>query len=1123
MTKDQPRDDGDGTTPLIVVGIGASAGGLEALSALVSNLPQHRSITYVVAQHMSPQHKSMMVDLLSRSSRVAVVEATEGHSLEPDTIYITPPNRNIEIRDRTVVLSEPFAEGPKPSVDLLFTSLAEDNGEHTIGIVLSGTGSDGAHGIEIIKAAGGFTIVQSPESAKYGSMPEAALRTGKVDLVLAPDQVGGELAAMSSTPRELTERHSDDTPTSTFAAVIDLIRHRTNIDFLHYKPGTIQRRIQRRVAANRLATVEDYLDFMSSNPAEIEKLCADILISVTSFFRDRDAFAALRSACLNLLERQPPRTPVRVWVPGCATGEEAYSVAIVIAECLRERRESRPVQIFAVDIDDDALAAARRGHYPASSVEAMEPTILDRYLTRVDETYQINRELRDMVVFSRQDLTKDPPFSRIDMVTCRNLLIYFNTQLQQRVIELFAYALNPGGIMFLGKSESLGPAAEGLFTTVDRTHKIFTRNPGRRVPLTHVSAGRGVDLAANKLMNRPKAEAPPLPQLVKSTIGEIYGPPSIVVDTSLRLMYMHGDVSSYLKLADGTFEQDILQLINPALRTTLMAALHRADRVDHAPVSLELKAPSDDQLRNLRITVRVMPDDGPSGGSLRLISFETIAPEARAAAPASGTEGANDFRVGELEQELTATREHLQTVIQELETANEELQATNEELQSSNEELQATNEELETTNEELQSTNEELETVNDELQAKSNELYHRTADLENIQSTIEASIILVDAEQRIRLFNDAAREAFVLATEEIGRPLTQVAPRFDMPDLKLRLSEVIRDGESFHADVVADEGRTLTLTINPYRVGDRGIAGAVLTLTDVSERARNERRLDELSRELRQAQRIAEIGNWRYLLRSGAMVWSEECYRIAGVNPHTYQPSLAGWIDLFHEDDRDVVRTDVETALRDKTSFGFQRRMQRHNGEVRHVRVEGRAQTSASGELEALFGVVKDVTVEVTATKLMERSHARLSKILDTIADGVGVIDTTGKLLMVNQSMCSMFGYGTKELLGQNVSMLMPEAIASEHDDYLEAYLRTGEGKIIGSSRQVDGKRADGSQFPVELFVGEVKEDPDTPGGLARHLFIGTMRDMSARMGTSGRAETASKASTDAVAEPAAD
>ncbi len=1085
---------------LFVVGIGASAGGLEALSSLVAHLPTNSRMCYVVAQHMSPQHRSMMVDLLARSSTVNVREAADGMELEPNILYVTPPNRNVEIRGPKIVLSDTFPEGPKPSVDLLLKSLAEAHGEATVAVVLSGSGSDGAQGIRAVKGAGGITIAQEPGSAKYDSMPEAAIRTGSVDIVLPPDRIGAELAKIIAAPRGPGMLKAEE-PSDAYSTIIDMIRHRANIDFEDYKPTTISRRIDRRLAALRLDTLEDYVDYLGSHPEEIDKLCSDILISVTSFFRDATAFEALDRALAEIVTTKGASDTLRVWVTGCATGEEVYSIAILIAERLRGDSMLRRVQVFAVDIDEAPLAFARRAVYPATALTGISEDLLARYFIRAgDNHYQVTKDLRDWVVFSRQDITRDPPFSRLDLVSCRNLLIYFNQGLQTRVLEAFHYALNPGGVLFLGKSETVGPN-EVLFSVIDRTHKIYRRNAGRRMPLAFLGAATRNFTGGQRSAAEARTETPPVAALMQRTLADAYAPPpSVAVDETMHILHVHGDVSPFLRLNPGRAEQDILTMATPELRSTLRAVMHRALRGDYVHHYLDARMANGNGDGLVRISVRAINPMG-SVPWLHLVTFERLPTGGLYAPRERTTDEGEDTRVAELEYELGATKEHLQTVIQELETANEELQATNEELQSSNEELQATNEELETTNEELQSTNEELETVNDELRAKSSELFQMTADLKNIEESLEFPLILIDTDLRMRLFNRAARGLFDISEDNQNMPVMHLTDRMDMPEMRRNLIRVINTGDSIRTEVRDQSDRYYQQSIVPYRDPQKGISGAVVTMVDVTERAQMQRILGQLNSQFAEAQRISHVGSWRYVLETGDVVWSDEVYRICGLQDDRRVERLDDFLTVFHSEDRDTARAAVVTAVEEGRGFSFKLRVVRPSGESRQVWVEGLAESADDGRVVALFGVLRDITESVEAARLLTESHARMATVLDTIVDGIIVINSKGLVLLANRAAHQMFGYSseTGELIGKNVNILMTDADHRHHNQHLNSYMRTGRRKIIGISRDVVGRRRDGTTFPLEIAIGEIFDEVMTGDRTDRRAFIGTLRDISRR------------------------
>jgi two-component system, chemotaxis family, CheB/CheR fusion protein len=715
---------------LIVVGIGASAGGLEAFQALLPNLPMGANIAYVIVQHLDPSHPSMLGSLLQRSTSMPVNEIKDHQRPEADHVYITPPDRDSTMSNGVLHLRKPAsAIGPKPSVDLFFTSLAEDRGNKAVGIILSGTGSDGAHGVRAIKAFGGITIVQAENTARYNGMPRAAIETGHVDLVLPPEQIGQELLSVLKYPHLMLEvpPEEDQTPDD-INKIFAMVDQRTGCDFSEYKINTINRRIGRRMALHRFSGLQDYIHYLQKTPEEIDLLLKDILISVTSFFRDADAFHALAKIFPKILEKKQQGDSIRVWVPGCATGEEVYSIAILLSESLGEQINKFTIQVFGTDLDQEAINRARRGLFPEATVVDVDKKILECYFIRKDNMVQVTEAVREMIVFAKHDLIKDPPFAHIDLISCRNLLIYFNQSLQNRVVPLFHYVLNPNGFLFLGKSESINQYSD-LFSPVSKRWRVFER---REVVGTAGFAFKhrqmpNFQLKAAKIGKKPEMT---INDAMRDAVLNTFGQPAVLIDDRLQVVCFRGDTSPFLRPPEGEVNLDILQMARDNVRLDLRTLVHRCSRQGGAEASqpLKVKVNGDEQ----GVVIHVSPVDVPGAPKgLMLVAFEHLKTYQYRERELKLPEGA-DPRVYELEHELVETREKLQTSIEELETTNEELMSLNEELQSANEELQSTNEELETTTEELQSTNEELNTVNDELQAKSGELSATNSDLENI-------------------------------------------------------------------------------------------------------------------------------------------------------------------------------------------------------------------------------------------------------------------------------------------------------------------------------------------------------------------------------------------------------
>ncbi len=866
--KDSQRGNPEKTnpSPLYYVGIGASAGGLEALRPFVANLPSGSNMTFILAQHMSPDHRSLMVELLIRETDLKVEEARHNTLPRADTIYVAPPNSDIAIINGKLRLSKPHnAIGPKPSVDRFFMSLADDREDKTIGIILSGTGSDGAHGIKAIKAAGGITIAQEPQSAKYDSMPKAAVRTGGADLVLTPAGIASQLVSIVQQPRApIVEDTEDKEPPSTMRGIIRQIAAHTGMDFSNYKESTISRQILRRMTAMQIGSIEDYGEHLSRHREELHELAGNFLICVTSFFRDPDAFEALREAIRGILLHKKPGDEIRVWVPGCASGEEVYSIAILLAEEMGGEVDKYRIQIFATDINNDAVQMARGGIYTEAALAGVDGGIIKKYFTPRDGVFHIAPSLKEMVLFARQDLAQDPPFVRLDLISCRNLLIYFKPELQDRVFRVFHYALRPGGVLFLGKSETVGKQTP-LFAERDRSHKLYVK----RDVTTPVIGGFNRNKASP---SAPAADdTPPTPpaSLGHERLFELYAPASLLITADGEILEFFGECSHFLVFKKGRADFNLFNIIKPPFRAELRAFVHRVERARESARGNRIALSIDGTKKNCRLAVHYVGTQETSDASLLIVSFE-IDDQPLPKAGQTGQTPANEARITELEQEVTLTRENLQTVIEELETANEELQSLNEEAQAANEELQASNEELETANEELQASNEELVTVNDELMTKSQELADTNNDMENILNSLEQAIVVVNKSLSITRFNRMAIEFFSIPPGRTEN-LTAVPTTFEMPDLLDRISSVMKTATMAETTFRKGE-RHFIMRVTPYFAGlQRSVDGAVMTINEITERVIAEEKL-RLSASVFEA-------------ASEATIISDANNRIVSVNP----------------------------------------------------------------------------------------------------------------------------------------------------------------------------------------------------------------------------------------------
>lgn len=807
-----------------IVAIGASAGGLEALTAFVSSLPTDLNVPFVILQHLSPNYRSMMVQLLARATDLEVREIEDGTVPLPNRIYITPPNRNLMLENEHFKLVEPGIEVlPKPSVTTFFHSLAETRGEDAIAIVLSGTGSDGAAGARAIKAGGGLVFAQDPLSAKYSGMPQATIDTGCADWVLSPSEIAREISLIiKSQGAVVLQIEQPATSPGTLKSLLYKVQRHTQVDFSGYKEATVWRRILRRMAANRVTDIDEYLNLAEKNPEEYNQLCKEILISVTAFFRDPAAFETLRSTLEERLAHKPPGEEIRIWVPGCATGEEAYSIAILLFEILGDKRPLSKIQIFATDLDLPAMANARRGLYSESSLSVLSPALIGRYFHLQGDSYEVVKPLREAVVFARQNVLQDPPFLRLDLISCRNLLIYFQNQLQEKVLDTFHYALAKSGLLFLGKSESIYQR-ESLFDAVGRDQKLFRRKELTTGNPSFVPLG----LETSALCRAPQRRQRTIEERFAEVAFSAYVPPSVMVNNQLDVLHVFGDVSRYLKIPAGRLDFNLLNLIGRPWRTEVQTLVHQ---MQHKRASVSGRIHAGEQA-DLPTRLVIHPVPGEYGELAAIISFEPVS-ETKVSEAASAIRPSG-LSAQEIEEELVATREHLQTVIEELETANEETQALNEELQAANEELQASNEELQASNEELQSTNEELTTVNEELQVKTAELAETNTDLESIQNSLDSAILVVSDQFRVLRFNETASRLLDLNYGRIGHSVRDVFAGHPLNLLIGIIEEVVRDRRPVEK-TVEHNTRHFVLRGVPRQTRPGEAHGCVMTLTDES-------------------------------------------------------------------------------------------------------------------------------------------------------------------------------------------------------------------------------------------------------------------------------------------------
>jgi two-component system, chemotaxis family, CheB/CheR fusion protein len=829
--------------PSAIVAVGASAGGLEAFSQVLERLDTNPNVAFVFVQHLSPQHASALPELLALKTKLRVVQATNGMLIEPNHVYVIPPNVHMEVVDGGLhLLPRPTDRSQFTPIDFFFQSLARWAQDRAIGVILSGTASDGAAGVREIKGHGGITIAQQPDTAKHDGMPRAAISTGMVDLVLTPQQIAENLSHVRWHPY-LLRHSSQDIPDAPLTdqqlrEVYTVLRRVSGIDFKQYKTPTIRRRLLRRMALLRLTDPAAYVRYVTDHADEAKALSQDLLIHVTRFFRDPDSYTALQQQVLAELVRERSQEAIRIWIPGCATGEEAYTVAICLLETLGDRVTERRIQIFATDVSDGAIEQARTGAFPLSIASDVSAARLKRFFTKTEGGFRVAKLLRDMCVFARHDLTRDPPFSRLDLVVCRNVLIYLDLPLQKRLVSTFHYALKPRGFLMLGPAETPGPGPAGIFTVADKKWRIFRKIPAEiSAPIVLPPEPLpGARQPAPSTRPTTHQEGKSVQEEATRLILDRYGPPGVIVDTTLQIVQFRGHTGPYLEAAAGEPNLNVLKmarsgLLHP-LRTSLQLARRKARIVRRERVMVQRNGDWQE------IALEVVPLS-TARGEHYLVLFDEATPPAKVRhktrqekARTLAREDA-DSRVVDLRRELAASREYLQSIIQELEAANEELQSANEEILSSNEELQSTNEELDTAKEELQSTNEELNTVNEELHSRNEELTHVNSDLVNLLGSVDIPIVIVGSGLEIRRYTPKAEQLFNLIPGDVGRPIGQINPNFDCDDLEDIVRHTIDKVTAHERELQDRTGRWLSLRVRPYKGADNRLDGAVIAVIDI--------------------------------------------------------------------------------------------------------------------------------------------------------------------------------------------------------------------------------------------------------------------------------------------------
>jgi two-component system CheB/CheR fusion protein len=1012
---------------LPIVGIGASAGGLEAFTQLLKNLPLDTGMGFILLQHMAPRSHSMLPEILAKVTRLPVAEARDGMRVGPNRIYVTPPDSAMTLEGGVLRLRTREApRGQHRPIDVFLRSLAQDQGSRAIGVILSGTASDGVLGLQAIKAEGGITFAQEVKTAKYAGMPESAIAAGVVDFVLPPDQIASQLARLAHHPfASAVLPAKEELPgeeQSEFNQILALLKAGTGVDFTHYKHSTIKRRILRRMMLTNQDQAQDYVRLLREQPAEVKLLFEDILINVTSFFREPEAFEALQKLVFpELMRGRSPDDPVRVWVPGCATGEEAYSIAISLLEFLGDMASGVQIQIFATDIEDAVIDKARAGIYPESVAADLGPERLRRFFNKIPGGYQVSKTIRDMCIFARQNLVKDPPFSRLDLISCRNVLIYFGAVLQKKAIPIFHFALKPTGFLLLGKSEALSTFTE-LFTLVDKKFKIYVKKtapPYLVIPALATEytppGRRGEPAAAVTAMVTPEDLQREADRLVLAR----FAPAGVIVDENLNILHFRGHTGLFLEPIPGEASLNLMKMAREGLQIELRAAVHAAIK-DGTPVRKEgLHLRYNGSLRVVNLEVFPL-QPAPALERFFLVTFEDVtqfypsatkAPEALEKRPARAKKTDKDRQIEELKSELVATKEYLQAVIEEQDTAVEELKSTNEELMSANEELQSINEEMETSKEELQSANEELATLNEELDNRNQELFQANDDLNNLLTAVQIVIVMLGPDLTIRRFNPTAQEMLNLIPADLGRPIGDLKLKVEVPDLEALIKEVLDHLVIREREVQDREGRWFSLRIRPYRTSDNKIDGVVLALVDV----------DLLKHSLEEAQRARDYAQAIIATMREPLIVLDGKLQVVSANEAYYQtfkvtpPSTEG--KFFYELGQGQwnlhrLRQLLSEVLPANRIFQDFEMVQVFPGIGRRTMLlNGRLLPMGGSDHDLILLAIEDVTDRKQAEKVIRESEAKLR-------------DLTQRLLTLQEKERQQLSWELQESLAQKAAAL---------------------------------------------------------------------------------------------------
>jgi len=1044
--EDAPPDTGGGKFP--IVGIGASAGGLEALEIFLRGVPPRCGMAFVVVQHLDPTHKGMLVELLGRGTSMPVVQARDRVRVEPEHVYVIPPNKDMSLLHGTLhLLPQASPRGLSLPIDFFFRSLAEDQQERSIGVILSGMGSDGTLGLRAIKEKAGASFVQAIESAKFDGMPRSAIDAGLADVVAPVEELPARIIAYREHAPHISRRDVPlaDKAQSALEKVFILLRAQTGADFSLYKRSTIYRRIERRMGLHQIDGIAQYVRFLRENPREIDLLSKELLIGVTSFFRDPPAWEHLAKEVLpGLLSARHAGGMLRAWVPGCSTGEEAYSLAMVFKEAVEPFKPVRnlALQIFATDLDRDAIERARLGLFPDNIAADVSPERLKRFFVHEERGYRVAKDVREMVVFAPQNIIMDPPFTKLDVLSCRNLLIYLSSELQKKLIPLFHYSLNPGGILFLGSAETVG-AYSSLFAPVDARTRIYRRMEASVdvVPVEFPSAALSMPQAgeAEPPPGSQKSPPPNIQALADRALAQRFAPVGILCNDKAEVLYISGRAGRYLEPAVGKPSQNLFAMAREGLRYELSSAFSQAQRGERVVRMHGVKVGTNGGTLSVDAVVEKLTDPRELRGTL-LVALSDSPPSVEPVRPPRPLHTSVPSRIAELEQELTRSREEVQTTREEMQTSQEELKSTNEELQSTNEELQSTNEELTTSKEEMQSLNEELQTVNHELQAKVDELSRSNNDMKNLLNSTDIATLFLDGELNVRRFTTQTAKIIKLIPGDTGRPVTDIVSDLEYPGLADDAREVLRTLVFKEKRVATRDGRWFDVRIMPYRTLENVIDGVVLTFTDANAARALEAALREQADQLRQMTESLPTLVWGCRPDGACDFVSRQWVEYTGV---VGAEQLGyGWLDQVHPQDRERVREEWRAAVRAGAALDTEMRIRSAGGAWRWFKSRSAPIRDSKGALLKWYGTCTDVDDLKRAEEERRNGLQRLESVLEGIGEGFVAMDDALRVTYCNPAAERLFGRGRQELAGRPLAESLPVLRGSAVEQQLAEAVR---------------------------------------------------------------------------------